>query len=248
MNKYKITIINELIYLWWNIKANWIYNSLLFLTSGFFLSLMLIGKKNVDNQVTDFYSSEGLMVGYLTWLFLYQAIGISQDIKGWSVYEQLDLSILGINWILIIRSCYSTFYSFINLFSIIFLLKNIFSLNIKVNMLYTFTWLFIGLFPLYFLGLTISYLTVLFQDRKILSHVMGLSFFIFPVLLFLTAYPFNSFSLIPYLSSATTIKLYVTENLIFPIWWYLFILVQSIVYTLSFYSIAIFAQQKYKRR
>jgi len=245
MQFLKITIKNEAKYWWWQTKEHKFPFIISFLISAFFLAVLLFGKQTLNNQTTALYSANGLLMSYMTFVFCGWALIFD---FGGDTHEQLDLSVFGAIRLTVIKAAFNTTASYLKVVIIVIILNLVFNLNLSINYLTTFIILFMGIIPLYLFNMSIGCLTGIFKDNKIIAQIIGLLLITYPLLLFLPAYPFNWVSMMPYLSAASTVKLAVTADIEFPAWWYLFLFVQSIVYTVLLYKLAIMLGQIIKRK
>jgi ABC-2 type transport system permease protein len=141
--------------------------------------------------------------------------------------EKLYLSQLGIEKILLAKVFANIVFDIFFNILILFLAMLITGRWLNIDFLYFISMVLISVISLIGLGIAGGGIAII--HKKVISIFQIFSFGIIG-LMALQTYPFNIFSFLPYIPGAKTLIGVIVYNQTYPLWWYGFILLNSLVY------------------
>lgn len=192
---------------------------------------MFWGVKSIAGQAVSMDSLDSMVIGYVLWMsamFSLQGTGgvvLSESQRG--TLEQIYLSPLGADLIFFFKSVTSTLFNFLLLTLMLYLTMFTTGRILTVNLLYFYVMLFVSVLSLNGIGFMLGGIGLI---HKRVGAVNGILSFGLIGLMLLPVYPLNGFSFIPFIAGAHTINTYVVHGTTFPVWWYAFVVGNSLLY------------------
>jgi len=228
---YIILILNELKKLVKEIKRYYFeFISGTIVMFGIFLALFF-GLKSFGGTNIEATSLDSLIIGYILWgiaMSSFQSIsGMIWEESQRGTLEKLYLSHLGIEKILLAKVFANIAFNIF--FNIVILFLSMLITNRWLNINYPYFILMVVVSVISLIGLGFAGGGIAIIHKKVISIFQIFSFGIIG-LMALQTYPFNVFSFLPYIPGAKTLIGVIVYNQTYPLWWYGFILLNSLVY------------------
>jgi ABC-2 type transport system permease protein len=228
---YIILIINELKKLGKEIKRYYFeFISGTIIMFGIFLALFF-GLKNFAGDSLEATSLDSLIVGYILWGIAMQSFqsvsSMIWDESQKGTLEKLYLSHLGIEKIFLAKVFASILFTIFFNVVILFLAMLITGRWLNINYPFFIFMIIISVISLVGIGFAGGGIAII--HKKVTSIFSIFSFGIIG-LMALTTYPMNVFSFLPYVPGAKTLIGSIVHGQTYPLWWYGFIFVTSLVY------------------
>ena len=192
---------------------------------------MFWGVKTIAGDGVSSSSLDSMVIGYVLWMSAMLALQgtggvvLSESQRG--TLEQLYLSPLGANVIFLSKAISSTLFNFVLIAIMLFLTMLTTGRWLSVNLLSFYVILFISLLSLNGFGFMLGGIGLI---HKKIGAVNGILSFGLIGLMLLPVYPFTAFSFLPFIAGAHTINSSIVHGSVFPVWWYVFVAVNSLVY------------------
>lgn len=197
---------------------------------GIFLALFF-GLKNFGGNNIASDSLDSLIIGYILWgiaMTSFQSVAsMIWDESQKGTLEKLYLSQIGIEKILLAKVFANILFNIFFNIVILFLAMLITGRWLNIDYVYFICMVLISVISLIGLGLAGGGIAII--HKKVTSLLSVFSFGIIG-LMALQTYPMNAFSFLPYVPGAKTLIGVIVYNQTYPLWWYGFILLNSLVY------------------
>ena len=228
---YFILIINELKKLVKEIRRYYFeFISGTVMMFGIFLALFF-GLKNFGGPNIEEASLDSLIVGYILWgiaMSSFQSVSsMIWDESQKGTLEKLYLSPLGIEKILLAKVFANIVLNITFNIIVLFLAMLITGRWLNINYLFFTVMSVVSVISLIGLGFAGGGIAII--HKKVSSIFQIFSFGIIG-LMALTTYPLNLFSFLPYTPGAKTLIGVIVYGKTYPLWWYGFILLNSVIY------------------
>ncbi len=217
----------------WELKR-YLFNTGAMLVVMYLLFLgMFWGVKAIAGASVQASSLDSMVIGYVLWvsaMLALQGTGgvvLSESQRG--TLEQLYLSPLGADLIFFGKAVSSTIFNFVFMTIMLYLTMLTTGRWLSVNLVYFYAVLFISLLSLTGIGFMLGGIGLIHKRTGAVNSI--LSFGLIGLML-LPVYPLNSLSFLPFIAGAHTINSSVVHGTTFSLWWYLFVLANSLVYLL----------------
>lgn len=235
MYRYFILIKGEFVSGLIHMKRYW-FNTIveIFGITVFFL-LIFLGVTKLGSEV-NMAVQEKLVVGYLLSMFgisaFSQTAGIITSEAMTGTLEQLFLSPLNVKLLFIVKILNGFVYSIIFMIPSSLLAMTITQVWPAFNLLRTFPLIIMSVIGVWGLGFIMAGLTTLYKKTSAVNMLINFSLIPSSAV---KSYPFSMLSLLPFAPGAYTIMQIITEQKVFPLWWYAFIAVYGLCWFLTGY-------------
>lgn len=192
---------------------------------------MFWGVKSIAGTGVNPSSLDSMVIGYVLWmsaLFSLQGtegVVLSESQRG--TLEQIYLSPYGADVIFFSKSVTSTLFNFLMLTFMLFITMLTTGRMLSVNLPFFYGILFVSLLSLNGIGFMLGGVGLI---HKRVGAVNGILSFGLIGLMLLRVYPLTGFSFFPFIAGAHTINAHIVHGTSFPLWWYLFVLGNSLFY------------------
>ncbi len=216
----------------WTMKR-YLFNTVAFVLIMYLMFLGLFwGLKTMAPNIGE-SSLDSMVVGYLLWmsaLLALQGTGgviLSESERG--TLEQLYLSPISPEIIFLSKAIGETLVNFLILTIMIFMAMLTTGRWLTINFIHFYTILFISLLSLNGIGFMIGGIGLI--HKRVQAAYPILSFGLMGLMM-LPVYPINGFSFLPFIAGAHTINHAIVHHTEFPLKWYLFVTLNSLIYML----------------
>ncbi len=196
---------------------------------GMFWGVKTIGGSGVTGE-----SLDSMLVGYVLWMsamFCMQSTGseiLSESQQG--TLEQLYLSPLGAHRIFFFRSFVNMLFNFIFMTFVLYLSMAATGRWMSVNLLYLYAMVMLSTISLVGISFMLGGVGLL---HKRIQAVGGILPFGLIGLMLLPTYPMTPYSFFPFVAGAAVVRNSIVKGASYPLWWYLFIAANSLVYLMA---------------
>ena len=192
---------------------------------------MFWGVKSIGGAGVSASSLDSMVIGYVLWMsamFSLQGTGgVVQSESQRGTLEQLYLSPCGAEVIFFFKSVTATLFNFLVITLMLYLTMFTTGRMLSVDLLFFYPVLFISVLSLTGIGFMLGGIGLI---HKRIGAVNGILSFGLIGLMLLPVYPLNGYSFIPFVAGAHTINQHIVHGVSFPVWWYLFVAGNSILY------------------
>ncbi|MBD3370918.1 hypothetical protein GF402_11235 [Candidatus Fermentibacteria bacterium] len=189
------------------------------------------GVKSIAGQTVDATSLDSMVIGYVLWMSsLFVLQGMSNTVLQESqlgTLEQLYLSPMRTESIFFARGVLGVVINFFFVTLLLYLVMLTTGRYHSVNLPYFYGVLLVTLLSLEGIGFMMAGIGLI---HKRVNAVNGILQFGLIGLMLLPVYPFRAYSLLPFVAGARTINMHIVADASFPLWWYLYIALNSLVY------------------
>lgn len=239
---------NETRMLFWTMKR-YIFNTLAGIGVMFLIFMgMFWGVRSIGGAGVSGESLDSMLVGYILWMsamLSMQSTGseILSESQGGTL-EQLYLSPLGAHRVFFFRAIVNILFNFVFITILLYL-----------SMAATGRWMAVNLPYLYMMVLlsTVSLVGISFMlggiglIHKRIGAVNGILSFGLIGMMLLPTYPLTPYAFLPFIAGAATVNRVVVTGASFPLWWYLFIGGNSLLYLALGLTVFRFMEVKARR-
>lgn len=234
--------------LFWTMKR-YIFNTLAGIGVMFLIFMgMFWGVRSIGGAGVSGESLDSMLVGYILWMsamLSMQSTGseILSESQGGTL-EQLYLSPLGAHRVFFFRAIVNILFNFVFITILLYL-----------SMAATGRWMAVNLPYLYMMVLlsTVSLVGISFMlggiglIHKRIGAVNGILSFGLIGMMLLPTYPLTPYAFLPFIAGAATVNRVVVTGASFPLWWYLFIGGNSLLYLALGLTVFRFMEVKARR-
>ncbi len=209
---------------------------------GMFWGVKAIGGSGVTGE-----SLDSMLVGYILWVSAMLALSntgteiLSESQRG--TLEQLYLSPLGAHKIFFFRALVNILFNFIVITIMLYLSMAATGRWMNVNLLYLYAMVLISTLSLVGVSFMMGGLGLI---HKKISSINGILSFALIGLMLLPTYPLTPYAFLPFIAGAAAVRNSIVLGTVFPMWWYLFITANSILYMVL--GLVIFKRMETKAR
>ncbi len=209
---------------------------------------MFWGAKSIAGAGINQSSLDSMVIGYVLWMsamFSLQGTGsvvLSESQRG--TLEQIYLSPYGADIIFFFKAITNTLFNFVILTLMLYLTMLTTGRVLSVNLLYFYLILFVSVLSLNGIGFMLGGVGLI---HKKIGAVNGILSFGLIGLMLLPVYPLTAFSFLPFIAGAHTINAHIVHGTSFPLWWYLFVIGNSLLFLFIGLSIFRLFERKAKR-
>jgi len=229
--KFLTLIAVEARMLYWSLRR-YMFNTVAMVVVMFLIFMgMFWGVKTIGGTGVTGDSLDSMLVGYILWVSAMLALSnTGSEITNESqrgTLEQLYLSPMGAERILFVKAVINMVFNFLFITAMLYL-----------SMASTGRWMNINLPYLYGMVLlsTLSLVGISFMMggigliHKRISSVNGILSFGLIGLMLLPTYPMTPYAFLPFVAGAAAVRNSIVRGHVYPIWWYLFIAGNSLIY------------------
>ncbi len=215
----------------------WSLRRYMFNTVGMVAALFVIfmgmfwGVKSIGGSGVTGDSLDSMLVGYILWVSAMLALGntgseiLSESQRG--TLEQLYLSPLGAHKVFLYRALTNIVFNFMVITVMLYLSMAATGRWMHINLLHLYGMIFVSTLSLVGVSFMMGGLGLV---HKKISSINGILSFGLIGLMLLPTYPVTPYSFLPFIAGAAAIRKSIVEGTGFPVWWYMFIVVNSLLY------------------
>lgn len=234
--------------MYWSLRR-YMFNTVAMVVVMFLIFMgMFWGVKTIGGSGVTGDSLDSMLVGYILWVSAMLALSntgteiLNESQRG--TLEQLYLSPLGAHRVFFFRAIMNILFNFIFVTAMLYLSMAATGRWLSVNLLYLYGMVFISTLSLVGISFMMGGLGLI---HKKIGSINGILSFGLIGLMLLPTYPITPYAFLPFIAGAAAVRNHIVHAADFPIWWYLFIIANSIFYMLLGFGIFKKMEKKAKR-
>ena len=241
-------IVAEAKMVFWTMKR-YLFNTLAGIGVMFLIFMgMFWGVKTIGGSGVTGESLDSMLVGYILWMsamFSMQNTGseiLSESQRG--TLEQLYLSPLGAHRILFFRALMNLLFSFVFITVLLYLSMAATGRWMSVNLPYLYGMVILSTLSLVGISFMLGGMGLIHKRIQAVNSI--LSFGLIGLML-LPTYPLTPYAFFPFIAGAAVVRNTIVSGTSYPVWWYLFITANSVLYLAGGLAIFRLLEKKAKR-
>jgi ABC-2 type transport system permease protein len=215
----------------WTMKR-YIFNTLASIGIMFLIFMgMFWGIKTIGGSGVTGESLDSMLVGYVLWMSAMLSMSntgneiLSESQQG--TLEQLYLSPLGAHSIFFCRSLVNVLFNFVFVTLILYVSMAATGRWMSVNLLYLYGMVILSTLSLVGISFMLGGVGLIHKRIQAVSAILPIGLV---GLMLLPTYPLTPYALLPFIAGAAAIRNSIVSGARYPLWWYLFIAANSLIY------------------
>ncbi len=233
--------------LYWTLRR-YLFNTLMgfgvmfLIFMGMFWGIKTIGGTGVTGD-----SLDSMLVGYVLWVSAMLALQntgteiTSESQRG--TLEQLYLSPMGADKIFFVKAVMNMVFNFIFITAMLYISMAATGRWMNINLLYLYAMVLLSTLSLVGISFMMGGIGLI---HKRIGSVNGILSFGLIGLMFLPTFPITPYAFLPFVAGAATVRNGIVRGHVYPVWWYLFIAGNSLLYLVL--GLMIFSKMEKKAR
>ena len=195
---------------------------------GMFWGIKTLGGSGVTGD-----SLDSMLVGYVLWVSAMLALQntgneiTSESQRG--TLEQLYLSSMGAEKIFFVKAVINMVFNFLFITAMLYISMAATGRWMNVNLLYLYVMVLLSTLSLVGISFMMGGIGLI---HKRISSVNGILSFGLIGLMLLPTYPMTPYAFLPFVAGAAVVRNSIVRGHVYPVWWYLFITGNSLIYLL----------------
>lgn len=195
---------------------------------GMFWGIKTLGGSGVTGD-----SLDSMLVGYVLWVSAMLALQntgneiTSESQRG--TLEQLYLSSMGAEKIFFVKAVINMVFNFLFITAILYISMAATGRWMSVNLLYLYVMVLLSTLSLVGISFMMGGIGLI---HKRINSVNGILAFGLIGLMLLPTYPITPYAFLPFVAGAAAVRNSIVRGDVYPVWWYLFITGNSLIYLL----------------
>ncbi len=233
--------------LYWSLRR-YMFNTVAMLVIMFLIFMgMFWGIKSIGGSGVTGDSLDSMLVGYVLWVSAMLALQntgseiTSESQRG--TLEQLYLSPMGAEKIFFVKAVINMAFNFIFITAMLYLSMAATGRWMNVNLPYLYVMVLLSTLSLVGISFMIGGIGLI---HKRIASVNGILSFGLIGLMLLPTYPITPYAFLPFVAGAAAVRNSIVRGHVYPVWWYLFIAGNSLVYLVL--GLFIFGKMEKKAR
>ncbi|MCK4807867.1 MAG: hypothetical protein KAT09_09480 [Candidatus Aegiribacteria sp.] len=245
--KFLNLIVAEAKMLIWTLRR-YLFNTLMGFGVMFLIFMgMFWGVKTLGGSGVTGDSLDSMLVGYVLWVSAMLAISntgneiTSESQRG--TLEQLYLSPMGADKIFFVKAVINMAFNFLFITGMLYLSMAATGRWMTVNLLYLYGMVLLSTLSLVGISFMMGGIGLI---HKRIGSVNGILSFGLIGLMLLPTYPITPYAFLPFVAGAAAVRNSIVRGHAYPVWWYLFIVGNSLIYLVL--GLMIFSKMEKKAR
>ncbi len=233
--------------LYWSLRR-YMFNTVAMVAVMFLIFMgMFWGVKTIGGSGVTGDSLDSMLVGYVLWVSAMLALQntgteiTSESQRG--TLEQLYLSPMGAEKIFFVKAVINMAFNFVFITAMLYLSMAATGRWMNINLLYLYGMVLLSTLSLVGISFMMGGIGLI---HKRIGSVNGILSFGLIGLMLLPTYPMTSYAFLPFVAGAAAVRNSIVRGHVYPMWWYLFIAGNSLLYLLL--GLLIFGKMEKKAR
>ncbi len=226
-------IVAEAKMLYWSLRR-YMFNTVAMLVVMFLIFMgMFWGIKSIGGSGVTGDSLDSMLVGYVLWVSAMLALQntgteiTSESMRG--TLEQLYLSPMGADKIFFVKAVINMVFNFVFITAMLYLSMAATGRWMSVNLPYLYGMVLLSTLSLVGISFMIGGIGLI---HKRIGSLIGILSFGLIGLMLLPTYPITPYAFLPFVAGAAAVRNSIVRGHVYPVWWYLFITGNSLIYLL----------------
>ena len=226
-------IVAEAKMLYWSLRR-YMFNTVAMLVVMFLIFMgMFWGVKSIGGSGVTGDSLDSMLVGYVLWVSAMLALQntgteiTSESMRG--TLEQLYLSPMGADKIFFVKAVINMLFNFIFITAMLYLSMAATGRWMSINLPYLYGMVLLSTLSLVGISFMIGGIGLI---HKRIGSLIGILSFGLIGLMLLPTYPITPYAFLPFVAGAAAVRNSIVRGHVYPVWWYLFITGNSLIYLL----------------
>jgi ABC-2 type transport system permease protein len=231
--KFVNLIVAEAKMLYWSLRR-YMFNTVAMLVVMFLIFMgMFWGIKSIGGSGVTGDSLDSMLVGYVLWVSAMLALQntgteiTSESMRG--TLEQLYLSPMGADKIFFVKAVINMVFNFVFITAMLYLSMAATGRWMNVNLPYLYGMVLLSTLSLVGISFMIGGIGLI---HKRIGSLIGILSFGLIGLMLLPTYPMTPYAFLPFVAGAAAVRNSIVRGHVYPVWWYLFIIGNSLIYLL----------------
>ncbi len=233
--------------LYWSLRR-YMFNTVAMVAVMFLIFMgMFWGVKTIGGSGVTEDSLDSMLVGYVLWVSAMLALQntgteiTSESERG--TLEQLYLSPMGAEKIFFVKAVINMAFNFVFITAMLYLSMAATGRWMNINLLYLYAMVLLSTLSLVGISFMMGGIGLI---HKRIGSVNGILSFGLIGLMLLPTYPMTPYAFLPFVAGAAAVRNSIVRGHVYPMWWYLFIAGNSLLYLLL--GLLVFGKMEKKAR